>query len=482
VRLLTMPRILGYAFNPLSVYFCHGSDGALRSLVYEVRNTFGERHSYAIAVEAAEGHAPRVVQRCAKAVPGLAVPVDGPRLRLPDRAAASARAALSIGVVANDAAGALVNARFDAQRRRLDDAALARVFLSHPLLTIKVIAAIHWEALRLFVKGVRLSRSRRRRLCALRPRAPPTDERSALPPRAGRRGQEPRRRASRPDHPARLAAAAPAGLAAARRRLRIDRDRAARRPAARGRGPLPGPHAAIQLHRWRSLGRLVLAGDIGLAESYRDGDWTTPDLSGGARVRHPQRGELGRRAGRHVAGALAPSLLHAARANTRRGSRRNIAFHYDLGNEFYAQWLDPELIYSSAIYADPAQPLEERQAAKLDRIGSLLRLDGLGDGARVLEIGCGWGALALRLAKRHGAHLTGITLSGEQLAHAQARVEREGAAAQVELRLQDYRDVRGRFDRIVSIEMLEAVGERYWPVYFETLRDRLAPAASRSSR
>jgi cyclopropane-fatty-acyl-phospholipid synthase len=243
----------------------------------------------------------------------------------------------------------------------------------------------------------------------------------------------------------------------------------------RGHGPLPGPHAAIELRRWRSLGRLALEGDIGLAESYRDGDWTTPDLTAVL--------EFGIRNEASWGGALDASwparwlsrAVHARRANTRRGSRRNIAFHYDLGNEFYAQWLDPELIYSSALYADPAQSLEAAQAAKLERVATLLRLDGLGADARLLEIGCGWGALALRLARRHPAHLTGITLSAEQLAHAQARVEREGAAGQVELRLQDYRDVRGRFDRIVSIEMLEAVGERYWPVYFQTLRDRLRP-------
>ncbi len=156
VRLLTMPRILGYAFNPLSVYFCHGAGGALQALIYEVNNTFGERHSYLIAVEAGEGDSERIVQRCAKEFrvsPFLALDLGYVfRIEPPH----PERAALSIGVVANDRAGALVNARFDARRKRLDDAALARVFFSHPLLTLKVIAAIHWEALRLVLKGVRL--------------------------------------------------------------------------------------------------------------------------------------------------------------------------------------------------------------------------------------------------------------------------------------------------------------------------------------
>ncbi|MEO5845195.1 MAG: DUF1365 family protein [Caldimonas sp.] len=156
VRLLAMPRVLGYAFNPLSVYFCHDAEGGVQAVIYEVNNTFGERHSYLIAVDAAERNGERIVQRCAKEFrvsPFLALDLGYVfRIEPPH----PARAALSIGVVANDGAGALVNARFDARRRRLDDAALALVFFSHPLLTLKVVAAIHWEALRLVLKGVRL--------------------------------------------------------------------------------------------------------------------------------------------------------------------------------------------------------------------------------------------------------------------------------------------------------------------------------------
>jgi len=242
-----------------------------------------------------------------------------------------------------------------------------------------------------------------------------------------------------------------------------------------GRGALPGPHAVIALRRWRSLLRLALAGDIGLAESYRDGDWSTPDLTALL--------EFGIRNEASWGGTLDASwpmrwllrAIHVARSNTRRGSRQNISFHYDLGNDFYSHWLDPALIYSSALYREPSQSLEQAQATKLDRVAELLRLDTLRGDAAVLEIGCGWGALALDLARRHPARITGLTLSSEQLAHARQRVEREAAPGRIDLRLQDYRDVAGKFDRIVSIEMLEAVGERYWPVYFATLRDRLRP-------
>ena len=242
-----------------------------------------------------------------------------------------------------------------------------------------------------------------------------------------------------------------------------------------GRGALPGPHAVIALRRWRSLLRLALAGDIGLAESYRDGDWSTPDLTALL--------EFGIRNEASWGGTLDASwpmrwllrAIHVARSNTRRGSRQNISFHYDLGNDFYAQWLDPALIYSSALYRDEAQSLEAAQAAKLERVVELLRLPSLRPDAQVLEIGCGWGAMALEIARRHPARLTGLTLSAEQLAHAQRCVDAAGATAAIDLRLQDYRDVGGEFDRIVSIEMLEAVGERYWPVYFETLQARLRP-------
>jgi cyclopropane-fatty-acyl-phospholipid synthase len=158
--------------------------------------------------------------------------------------------------------------------------------------------------------------------------------------------------------------------------------------------------------------------------------------------------------------------------NTRRGSRRNIAAHYDLGNEFYKHWLDAGMTYSAGLFSSPGQSLEEAQDAKLDRVLGLLELAG---GERVLEIGCGWGGLAERLLQKHDCTVTGITLSAEQLAYARHRLRDDIGTGRCDLRLQDYRDVHGTFDRIVSIEMLEAVGEAYWPTYFEKLRDHLRP-------
>lgn len=234
-------------------------------------------------------------------------------------------------------------------------------------------------------------------------------------------------------------------------------------------GRASGPTARVTLHRWRAVRRLIAGGDIGFAEAYAAGDWSTPDLPGVLEFGAVNALHLERL----VAGA-APvrvwnRLKHGLRMNSKAGSRRNITFHYDLGNAFYRLWLDAGMTYSSALYARPDMTLEAAQAAKIARVGDLLALEG---GESVLEIGSGWGALAAHLAGR-GAHVTGLTLSHEQLAHAsRLPVPSEGSMA---FRLEDYRDARGSFDRIVSIEMLEAVGERYWPRYFRALRERLKP-------
>jgi len=167
-------------------------------------------------------------------------------------------------------------------------------------------------------------------------------------------------------------------------------------------------------------------------------------------------------------------LLHAAKPNSRSASKRNIAYHYDLGNSFYGRWLDPSMTYSAAVYADLEQPeaLYEAQQRKYAAIAA--RMD-LQPGQHVLEIGCGWGGFAEYAAKIVGARVTGVTISQAQHDYAVARIERAGLSHLVDIRLQDYRDITEQFDRIASIEMFEAVGERYWPTYFNAIRDRLKP-------
>ncbi len=234
-------------------------------------------------------------------------------------------------------------------------------------------------------------------------------------------------------------------------------------------GSCPGASATLVVHRWRAISRLVLQGDLGFAEAYIDGEWSSPDLVTLLEVAARNIDRINRKLSGLFPVRLLNRLQHLLRANSRSGSRKNIAFHYDLGNAFYQCWLDPGMTYSSALYEKPDQTLEKAQERKLARIVDLLNLGG---DERILEIGCGWGALALQLA-RSGCHVTGITLSARQLAFARQRADQADLAAKISLELSDYRDVEGSYDRIVSIEMLEAVGEAYWPVYFKTLKDRL---------
>ncbi|HZL58619.1 MAG TPA: cyclopropane-fatty-acyl-phospholipid synthase family protein [Stellaceae bacterium] len=233
----------------------------------------------------------------------------------------------------------------------------------------------------------------------------------------------------------------------------------------------PGPDATIKLHRWRALWRLLIGGDLGFAEAYVDEDWSTPNLKTFL--------ELGARNEAALADAMRGTpllrainrLRHLRRGNTRRGSRRNIAAHYDLGNDFYAEWLDGGMTYSSALFTAQTNSLEAAQAAKYHRAADMLSVAG---GEKVLEIGCGWGGMAELLARGHGCNVTALTLSQQQRDYAAARMKTAGVASQVDVQLTDYRDIQGTFDRAVSIEMFEAVGEEHWPSYFDMLRRRLA--------
>jgi cyclopropane-fatty-acyl-phospholipid synthase len=227
-----------------------------------------------------------------------------------------------------------------------------------------------------------------------------------------------------------------------------------------------GPAASVSLKRWRALWRLVIEGEDGVPNGYIEGDWSTPDLLQLFSLVMHNETTITPRNKKWLLSRATNRLRHLLRANTRRGSRRNIAAHYDLGNDFFTAWLDSGMNYSSAIFSGN-ETLEEAQDRKLDRVAALLDLKG---GEKVLEIGCGWGALAERLIGRFGVQVAGITLSSEQLDYARRRLTRHIGDGRADVLLLDYRDVEGRFDRIASIEMIEAVGEQYWPIYFAKLR------------
>ncbi|MBD9498746.1 cyclopropane-fatty-acyl-phospholipid synthase family protein [Ensifer sp. ENS01] len=238
------------------------------------------------------------------------------------------------------------------------------------------------------------------------------------------------------------------------------------------KGDVPGPTAAIVFMNSRAVWRMLTSGSLGFARSYLDGDWETPDLGTLMDLALANEETLKPAlASRPLISRLA-YLRHLFRRNSRAGSRRNIAFHYDLGNDFYRAWLDETMTYSAAIFERQGQSLGEAQQAKYDRILSELRI---GPQDHVLEIGCGWGGFMEYAASRTGCRITGLTLSKEQADFARARLANKGLSPLAEVRLQDYRDCEGRFTKIVSIEMFEAVGEENWPVYFEKLRTNLAP-------
>lgn len=235
-----------------------------------------------------------------------------------------------------------------------------------------------------------------------------------------------------------------------------------------------GPDAVLVLHRWRAVRRFLLGGDVGFGESFVAGDWSSPDLASLIELFASNDEALRKTVSGFAVTRLANRLRHAINRNTRRGSRRNILAHYDLGNHFYAHWLDRGMTYSSALFSDRSPTLETAQDEKLDAIVAALGLRG---GERVVEIGCGWGGLAERLA-REGCHVTAITLSPSQLAYARQRIADAGLSDRVEVVLKDYRDLDGCFDRVVSIEMIEAVGYTFLPTFFQRIRSLLAPGGS----
>ena len=240
-----------------------------------------------------------------------------------------------------------------------------------------------------------------------------------------------------------------------------------------GRGP--GAMAQVELRSWRAFLRLAASGSVGWYKAWTLGEWTSSDpvaLFELFALNADELGGIGRAKGLI---RVANRMVHALRSNTLTGSRRNIAFHYDLGNDFYSAWLDKSMTYSSALFQEPiteGQTLEEAQARKIRTL--LDRLD-LKPGKRLLEIGCGWGSLMELAAREYGVHVTGLTLSTEQKAYAEARLRKADLAERTDIQIRDYRDISESFDAVASVEMVEAVGQEFWPAYLQAIARALKP-------
>jgi cyclopropane-fatty-acyl-phospholipid synthase len=237
-------------------------------------------------------------------------------------------------------------------------------------------------------------------------------------------------------------------------------------------GMEPGPAAAMTLTSYGFASRLLNGGDLGIAEAYLQGEWDTPDLTQFLYLFCVNHDLIQTMMGNNPLMRFVQIVRHWFNRNTPRQARRNIYAHYDIGNAFYSAWLDPSMTYSSALFEDGSSDLTAAQTNKYRRLAEAIDLK---PGQKLLEIGCGWGGFAEYAAKTYGANVVGLTISGEQRDFARKRIQDAGLNDKVEIRFQDYREERGQYDRIASIEMIEAVGEQFWPKYFSQLRDRLLP-------
>ena len=445
IVLVTALRQFHYVFNPASFFYCLDGSGRVACVLVQVNNTFGETHLYVLTAEGAEGsfaapkefHVSPFFPRRGRYEFMLSAP--GEELEV------------SIAYFLDDAPA--LAASFSGRARPMSGRNLAGLLARHPLRAVLTFPRIVAQAARLYFGKKLKIHSKPEPASAMTIRhAPPTG--------LDRLGTWALRRFLRRLDRGRLTLGLPGG------KTEIFGP------------PETVPQVALDVHRTRFFRRVLLAGDIGFGEAYVDGDWSSPDLVGLLGLL-AQREEVldDRRFWPALAGRALNYMTHLRRPNSVAGSRRNIGEHYDLGNDFYRLFLDSTMSYSGGIFKTGRESLEESQHVKMQAIIDMARL---GPDDHVLEIGCGWGGFALEAARSTGCRVTGITISREQFDWASRRVREEGLGDRIEILLADYRHVRGSYSAIVSIEMLEAVGHRNLPLYFQTL-DRLLAAGGRAA-
>ena len=439
IVLVTALRQFHYVFNPASFFFCLDAAGQVFTVLVQVNNTFGDTHLYLLP---GIGDDP-ITDKVFHVSPFF--PRTGVyRFHLTPPGGESLTLAITYSIDGEPA----LQASFTGRAEALTPSILARTALRHPLRAVLTFPRILVQAARLHF-GKKLPVHPRPE-----PSSPHTIRQAGPGPleRLGRRVLS--RFFAQLDHGG-LTLTTPEG------EQLVFGD------------PHGQPQVAMTIHRHRFWQRAMLAADIGFGESYTDGDWDSPDLVALLSLLSLREEAVNdRRLWPALAGRTVNFLRHLRRDNTPEGSRRNISAHYDLGNDFYRLFLDPTMCYSSGLFLDPAESLE---TAQRNKIHAILDRAGIGPDDHVLEIGCGWGGFALEAVRRTGCHLTAVTVSREQQAWVERLVREAGLEAQIEVQLTDYRHVQGRFTRIVSIEMIEAVGHRHLGRYFQALDRLLAP-------
>ena len=443
VMLVTSARYLNYVFNPVSFYYCLDRENRLIAVVAEVSNTYGERHSYVLdqpMQPAGQYPAKYSSQKVFHVSPFNRV--EGTYEFFFSELSES----LDIRIVLFRNSEKIMEARLTASGSDMTPGAHIRTVLRHPWVPHLSMPRIYAEALKLyFLKKLTFHPKPVPVSAATRPRTKPGwMEKVCL-----------KLFADAVDR----AKGGPLTLVLPDKRSRVFGTRDAADPVR------------IEAKDFRLFTRTVFQGDIGLGESYVSGEWETPDLVGLFRFFVVNRDALNDGGWAvSLASRIRERLAHKRLKNTRNNTRKNISDHYDLGNDFYTLFLDRRMLYSCAIFESETESLEKAQENKLDAV---IRKADIGPSDHVLEIGCGWGGFAVYAAQKTGCRVTGITVSKAQFEYASALAQQEGVSDRVEFRLQDYRDCSGRYDRIVSIEMIEAVGKEFMAGFFRKCSELL---------
>jgi cyclopropane-fatty-acyl-phospholipid synthase len=451
VTLLTVPRFLGWVFNPVSFYYAYDEDGRLLAALAEVNNTFSEKHLYLLdrLSLGADGTARGVADKDFHVSPFYD--------RRGDYAFrfAPLGAGMDIGIDIKREDGVAFVSRLQGTGRPFSDAGLIKVLIQRPLAALLTYPRILWQAA----------------LLHYRKRLPVFTKPYAESVMTLRREPAGLWRGMQRDVVFRYFAKLKRG------RLSLTLPDGSQHSFG---GRQPGTDAHLSVGHWSFFRRVILGGDIGLGESYQEGEWNSPDLTAVLHFFAQNLGQADDRGsfGLDRLGRAWSAFKHRLNANTLAGSRRNIQAHYDLSNGLYAKFLDKTWMYSCPVYADLGaalqEPLEDAQRRKIRALLEPLRLK---PGQRLLEIGSGWGEMAITAARDYGVHVTSLTLSDEQLKLARQRAQEAGVAERIDFVIRDYRQEKGHYDAAVSCEMLEAVGHENLPGYFAMLDRCLKPGA-----